>query len=231
MDARRSEERSPPSGTRPRGDPCAGPVFYAPRMSWTRGFPAAVAVCVLVLAGSAGCGSGDARGGPESPSVAPVGKLLDETDEEGRHYREVDGKRAPEVEAEVTSDAADGSWAVRLDLHRFTLSPAGTAAEATAGHGIARLFVDERPLADLRTPDHRIPAGSLSKGTHHVTVRLYADDGTVWAVDGKPIETTADITASEPGTSPAATPSALSAPAAGTRTAGGASPDPDRKAS
>ncbi|MFI2434036.1 hypothetical protein [Streptomyces sp. NPDC018693] len=192
-------------------------------MSWTRGSLAALVVCVLLLTGSASCGSSDAQRGADSPSVTPVGELLDQTDEEGRRYREVDGKAVPEVGIEVTPDTSDGSWAVRLTLRHFTLSPEGTGESAAAGRGIARLFVDEQAVADLRTPEYRIPVGFLPKGTHHVTVRLYADDGTVWAIDGKPVESTADITASEPQeTSPAATPS-------GTASAS-ASPDPDRKA-
>lgn len=59
--------------------------------------------------------------------------------------------------------------------------------------------MDHTPVADLRTPAHRIPAGYLPHGTHQVTARLYADDGTGWAVDGKPVQRTADITASGQG--------------------------------
>jgi hypothetical protein len=218
-------------------------------MSWTRGSLAALAVCVLLLTGSAGCGSsdapapGDGRSATASPS--PVGKVLEHTDPEGRHYREVDGKEAPQVGLEVEPDA-HGGWDVRLKVRDFRFSPAGTKPGAVSGRGIARLFVDDRPVADLRAPSHRIPAGYLPHGTHQVTARLYADDGTVWAVDGKPVQATADITASETeatagtpsGTaspraqSPSApAPSALSAPDASSRTHGRGSPDRGGKAS
>ncbi|WP_155055466.1 hypothetical protein [Streptomyces blattellae] len=170
-------------------------------MSWTRIVLAALAACVLLFAGAAGCGSGDADGGggrKNGESMSPVGKLLDATDDEGRHYREVDDEDAPEVGVEVQPDA-DGGWDVRLTVRNFRFSPAGTKAEAVAGRGLAHLFVDGRRVARLRTPEYRLPAGLVQRGTHHVTARLYADDGTVWAVDGEPIERTADITASQPG--------------------------------
>ncbi|MFD7132470.1 hypothetical protein [Streptomyces sp. NPDC059894] len=171
-------------------------------MSWTRGSLSALAVCVLLLTGSAGCGSGDAAEGGGAAGTAavspePVGEVLEDTDGDGRHYREVGEKDAPDVRVEVEPDAR-GGWDVRLEVRNFRFSPAGTAARAVAGRGIARLFVDDRAVADLRGPSHDIPAGYLPHGTHQVTARLYADDGTVWAVDGEPVESTADITASEP---------------------------------
>ncbi|ELS52032.1 putative Secreted protein [Streptomyces viridochromogenes Tue57] len=95
--------------------------------------------------------------------------------------------------------------------------------------------MDGRLVTRLRTPVHRIPAELVPRGTHRVTVRLHADDGTVWAVDGEPVEGTADITASgaETTAAPKATQSAaaLSAPGARLRTGGRASPDRAGKAS
>lgn len=184
-----------------------------PIMSWTRTLPTALAVCVLLLTGSVGCSSSGTRdGGNESPS--PVGKVLDHTDDDGRHYREVAKRGAPEVGVEVQPDA-HGGWDVRVKLARFRLSPTGTPGKAVTGRGVARLYVDSRQVADLRSPSYRIPAGYLPHGTHEVTVRLYADDATVWAVEGKPVEATADVTASEQspaeppaGSSPAGSPAA-----------------------
>ncbi|GAA2582868.1 hypothetical protein GCM10010424_31230 [Streptomyces lienomycini] len=157
---------------------------------------AVLAVCVLLLTGSAGCGSGGA-GEPEGgDSATPVGRLLDATDEEGRRYREVDADRAPEVGIEVQPEA-DDSWDVRLTVRDFRFSPAGTEAKAVAGRGVAHLLLDGDPLTTLRGPRYRIAADLVPRGTHEVTVRLYADDGTVWAVDGEPVESTADVTASD----------------------------------
>jgi hypothetical protein len=206
-------------------------------MSWTRALLAALAVCVLLLTGSAGCGASDARNeGQNGVSPTPVGKVLDDTDDEGRHYREVDEKGAPEVGIEVQPDTR-GSWDVRLTVRNFRFSPAGARTEAVAGRGLVHLFVDGRLVSELRTTLCRLPADLVPRGTHHVTARLYADDGTVWAVDGDPIESTADITASEaetssaPASTPTGTPSALSSPGDRPRTGGQGSPQRAGKAS
>ncbi|MFI8220606.1 hypothetical protein [Streptomyces sp. NPDC085932] len=168
-------------------------------MSWTRGPLAVLAVCVLSLAGSVGCGS---DGAPESgASPSPVGRLLEDRDKEGRPYREVERAGAPDVGVEVQPDAG-GGWDVRLTLRNFRFSPAGSAERAVAGRGLAHLYVDGRLVARLRTPEYRLPARLVPRGTHQVTARLYADDGTVWAVDGQPVETTADVTASRPDPDP-----------------------------
>ncbi|MGV9455715.1 hypothetical protein [Streptomyces sp. NPDC003635] len=192
-------------------------------MSWTRGPLAALAVCVLLLTGSAGCGSGGTQEERKGGSPSPVGELLDDSDEQGRLYREVDEDQAPEVRVEVQPNA-DDSWDVRLTVRDFRFSPAGTKETPVAGRGLAHLYLDGRLIARLRTPEYRLPAEFVPRGTHHVTARLYADDGTVWAADGEPIESTADLTAS------AADPT-MSAGATGVRTGGQGSPDRAGKAS
>ncbi|MEU1477481.1 hypothetical protein ACFYZ8_24705 [Streptomyces sp. NPDC001668] len=165
-------------------------------MSWTRGLLAALAVCVVLVTGSVSCGtSGQEQ--KEGQSVSPVGKVLDDTDHEGRHYREVDKDNAPDVGIEVQPNP-DDSWSVRLTVENFDFSPGNTKHRAVSGRGVAVLFVDERPVSTLRTPECRLAAAYVPQGTHKVTARLYADDGTVWAVDGHPVESTADVTASEP---------------------------------
>ncbi|MFJ7076706.1 hypothetical protein [Streptomyces sp. NPDC098781] len=205
-------------------------------MSWTRTVLAALVVCVVLLTGTAGCDSGASRDrGDGGASPSPVGTVLDDTDDAGRHYREVDKDEAPEVAIEVQPDpdGAGGGWDVRLTVRDFRFSPAGAATRAVAGRGLAYLFVDGRLVARLRTLDHRLPSGLVPRGTHQVTARLYADDGTVWAVDGEPVESTADVTASEATEAPWSTPStaALSVPGARSRTGGQGSPDRGGKAS
>lgn len=181
-----------------------------PAMSWTRRPLAVLAVCVLSLAGSAGCGSSDGPAGGASPS--PVGRLLEGRDKEGRPYREVERDGAPDVGVEVQPDA-DGGWDVRLTVRNFRFSPAGSPARAVAGRGLAHLYVDGRLVARLRAPGYRLSARLVPRGTHQVTARLYADDGTVWAVDGDPVETTADVTTSQPGPAGTAPPAETSSPA------------------
>ena len=205
-------------------------------MSWTRTLIGALAVCVLLLTGTVGCGSGAARNQGESAvSPSPVGKVLDDTDGDGRHYREVAGGKVPEVGIEVQPDpdGGDGGWDVRLTVRNFRLSPAGTGARAVDGRGLAYLFVDKRLVTRLHTPEYRLPAALVPRGTHQVTVRLYADDGTVWAVEDGPVESTADITASEAETTvtPTPSPAALSAPGVRFRTGGRCSPERAGKAS
>ncbi|WP_037896783.1 hypothetical protein, partial [Streptomyces sp. Tu 6176] len=160
--------------------------------SWTRRPLAALAVSALLLAASAGCGAGGARGSGESRgsgqsresresgengestesgaggSATPVGKIIDHTDEEGRAYREVDRKGAPEIGVEVRPDAA-GSWDVRLTVRRFRFSPAGTAARPVSGRGLAHLLVDGRLVGRLHAPEYRLSARLVPRGTHHVT--------------------------------------------------------------
>ncbi|MET9792133.1 hypothetical protein [Streptomyces canus] len=166
-------------------------------MSWTRGLIALLAVCVVLMTGSVSCGASGAQERKDGQSVSPVGKVLDDTDEEGRHYREVDKGNAPDVGIEL-QPTTDDSWSVRLTVENFTFSPAGTRAKAVSGRGVAVVFVDDRPVTTLRTPSCRLAAAYVPQGTHKVTARLYADDGTVWAVDGDPVESTADVTASKP---------------------------------
>ncbi|MFH9961182.1 nuclear transport factor 2 family protein [Streptomyces mirabilis] len=212
-------------------------------MSWKRGVLAALAVCAL-LGGSAGCGTGAAHGRRDAVSPSPVGKVLDDTDKEGRHYREVDKKSAPEVAIEV-QPASDDGWDVRLTVHRFRFSPAAAKAEAVAGRGVALLSLDGRNLATVRTAEYHLAGELVPRGTHHVTARLYADDRTAWAVHGKPVESTADITASgaaastqpstptvPPPSTPASTPTSTpSENGVAGRTDTGGSPDPGGKAS
>ncbi|WP_439812480.1 hypothetical protein [Streptomyces sp. P9-2] len=164
-------------------------------MTWRRtAVIPALAVCVVVLAGPAGC---DTPGGQcaDEVSSSPVGRLLDERSEDGSPYREVDEEGAPQVTVEVAPDA-EGGWDVRLRVRDFRFSPDGTGRRAEAGRGVAHLEVNGRRVAVLRTPEYHLAAGAFPRGTHQVTARLYADDGSVWAVDGEPVESTADITVS-----------------------------------
>ncbi|MGW1890969.1 hypothetical protein ACWCP6_12050 [Streptomyces sp. NPDC002004] len=154
-----------------------------------------LALCALLTAAGVGCGPADHGGA--------AGTLLGTTDGDGRHYRQVDPAGAPEVGLAVRPGAR-GGWDVRLTLRNFRFSPAGAGSPAAPGRGSAQLSLDGRPLARLHGPRYHIPAGLLSRGTHEVTARLCADDRTVWAVAGRPVESRASLTA--PRSTPAAAP-------------------------
>lgn len=153
------------------------------------------------LAGTLGCsGAAGATGTPSSGATGPAaaGRLIDARDADGRQYREVPERQAPEADLVVSPDPRSG-WDLHLTLHRFRLTPAQQGARtAVAGRGRVELSLDGRRLAVLHAPRYHLPAHLLSRGTHQLTARLYADDGTVWAVHGEPVESTAALTASEP---------------------------------
>ncbi|MFF3513637.1 hypothetical protein [Streptomyces sp. NPDC002573] len=163
-------------------------------MAFRRGLLAALAVGALI-GGSAGCGADAVHEGKGGATASPVGTVLRGTDGEGRHYRDVDPKGAPRVAVEVRPDSGDGRD-VRLRFRHFRFSDAGVSPVAVAGRGVARLSLDGRSVTWLRVTAYRLPATLVPRGTHHVTARLYADDRTIWAVHGKPVESTAAITSS-----------------------------------
>ncbi|MYT72855.1 MULTISPECIES: hypothetical protein [unclassified Streptomyces] len=160
-----------------------------PRTTPARALAASLLACALVT-GLAGCGADD--GGPRQ-----VGKVLDTTDDDGRHFRQVPGDDAPGVGLIVQPDPRpDGGWDIKVRVRNFRFSPKDAAARPVHGRGYAQLYLDGTRLSRLRAVDYRLPGTRLSRGTHKVTARLYADDGTVWAVEGRPVEATADLTAS-----------------------------------
>ncbi|MER5945913.1 hypothetical protein ABT127_07610 [Streptomyces sp. NPDC001904] len=160
-----------------------------PRTTPARALAATLLACALVT-GLAGCGDDD--DGPRQ-----VGKVLDTADTDGRRYRQVPADDAPEVGLIVQPDPRpDGGWDVRVRMRNFRFSPEDAATRAVRGRGYAQLYLDGSRLSLLRAVDYRLPGTRVSRGTHKVTVRLYADDGTVWAVEGEPVEATADLTAS-----------------------------------
>ncbi|MFJ4716975.1 hypothetical protein [Streptomyces sp. NPDC088785] len=160
-----------------------------PRTTPARALAATLLACSL-LPGLAGCGGDD--GGPRQ-----VGTVLDQADGDGHHLRQVPAADAPEVGLIVQPDARpDGGWDVRVRVRNFRFSPGKAAARAVHGRGYAQLYLDGARLSRLRADDYRLPGTRVSRGTHKVTARLYADDGTAWAVEGRPVEATADLTAS-----------------------------------
>ncbi|MFF7186885.1 hypothetical protein ACFZAR_16900 [Streptomyces sp. NPDC008222] len=163
-------------------------------MAFRRGLPAALAAGALI-GGSAGCGAEDVHEGKGGARVSPAGTVLTDTDEQGRHYRDVDPKGAPRVAVEVRPDSGGGRD-IQLTVRHFRFSAAEVRPVAVAGRGLARLSLDGRSLTWLRVTAYRLPAALVPRGTHRVRARLYADDRTLWSVHGRPVEGAAALTSS-----------------------------------
>ncbi|MFD7913237.1 hypothetical protein ACFV30_21360 [Streptomyces sp. NPDC059752] len=158
----------------------------------------------LLLAGGAATGCGGRATTHHKPGTSHeqasggVGTLLTATDATGHRLREVPAEGAPEVQLTVRPDSEDG-WNLQLAVTNYRFTPDSTGGAALPGAGHAHLELDGRKLARLYGPWYHLPAAQVPEGTHTLTVRLYADDHTAWAVAGKPVEGTAQLTATASG--------------------------------
>ncbi|MFI1456322.1 hypothetical protein [Streptomyces roseus] len=155
----------------------------------------------LLLAGAAAAGCGGRAtthhkpGTSHEQATGSAGALLDAQDPTGHRLREIPAEGAPEVRLAARSDSEDG-WNVQLTVENFRFTPDSTGGAALPGAGHAHLELDGRTLARLYGPWFHLPAAQVPEGAHTLTVRLYADDHTAWAVAGKPIESALPLTAS-----------------------------------
>ncbi|MEW2415627.1 hypothetical protein AB0953_18175 [Streptomyces sp. NPDC046866] len=167
---------------------------------------AALAAAALLLAGGAAAGCGGRPTTHHKPGTSheqaggSVGTLLDAQDGSGHRLREVPAEGAPQVRVTVRPDSEDG-WNLQLAVEHFRFTPDSTGGAALPGAGHAHLELDGRKLARLYGPWFHLPAAQVPEGAHTLTVRLYADDHTAWAVAGKPVEGMAALTAAAPGAS------------------------------
>ncbi|WP_225804281.1 hypothetical protein [Streptomyces sp. NK15101] len=191
---------------------------------------AALAATALLLAGCGGRATTHHKPGTShQEATGGNGTLLPARDESGHRLRELPAADAPTVRAEARPDS-EGGWNVHLTVERFRFTPESTGGAAPPGRGHARLLVDGREAARLYGPWGHVPPGA-----HTLTVRLHADDHTVWAVAGTPVQTTVRLgttpstsapATSAPAASAASAPatSAASAPASGTAAPAGSAP-------
>lgn len=207
-----------PGGDRPERriwcDVCGTP----PRRSrWSRrtGRAAALLTLALLLAGGAATGCGGRATTHHKPGTTheqasgKVGTLLTADDGVGHRLREVPAEGAPEVRLAARPDSEDG-WNLQLTVDNFHFTPDSTGGAALPGAGHAHLELDGRKLARLYGLWFHLPAAQVSVGgAHTLTVRLYADDHTAWAVAGKPVEATLELAA---GSGQSAHPHSPSAP-------------------
>ncbi|MFI7358835.1 hypothetical protein ACIBTP_33495 [Streptomyces avidinii] len=158
----------------------------------------------LLLAGGAATGCGGRATTHHKPGTSheqasgSVGTLLTAADTTGHRLREVPAQGAPEVQLTVRPDSEDG-WNLQLAVKNYRFTPDSTGGAALPGAGHAHLELDGRKLARLYGSWFHLPAAQVPEGAHTLTVRLYADDHTAWAVSGKPVEGTAQLTATAPG--------------------------------
>ncbi|MFH7596097.1 hypothetical protein WDV06_13470 [Streptomyces racemochromogenes] len=164
-----------------------------------------VALLLLLTGGAAGCGGRATThhkpGTTHEQASGEAGTLLDTRDGSGHRLREVPAQGAPQVRLTVRPDSEDG-WNLQLAVTGFRFTPDSTGGAALPGAGHAHLELDGRKLARLYGPWFHLPAAQVPEGPHTLTARLYADDHTAWAVAGKPVEATVQLTAGPPGQDP-----------------------------
>lgn len=167
---------------------------------------AALLALALLLAGGAATGCGGRATTHHKPGTSheqasgSVGTLLPAADAAGHKLREVPAEGAPEVQLATRPDSEDG-WNLQLSVKNFRFTPDSTGGAALPGAGHAHLELDGRKIARLYGPWFHLPAAQVPEGAHTLTVRLYADDHTAWAVSGKAVEGTTQLTAPAPGRS------------------------------
>lgn len=185
-------------------NPAPGPAAPAhARATRRRALARAVGLALAALL-VAGCGGRPTThhkpGTSHEEARGTVGTLLAAEDGDGHRLREVPAGGAPGVRAEARPDS-EGGWNLRLDVSRFRFTPESAGGGAVPGRGHAHLLVDGKETARLYGPWAYVPPGARS-----VTVRLHADDHTVWAVAGRPVEAVVALGASPSAPAPAPSP-------------------------
>lgn len=207
--------------------PLPGPLSGTPRRT-TRTAALVVLLLLLLLAGGAATGCGGRATTHHKPGTSHeqasgnVGTLLPAQDGAGHHLREVPARGAPQVGLTAHPDSEDG-WNLQLTVAGFRFTPDSTGGAALPGTGHAHLELDGRKLARVYGPWFHLPAAQVPEGAHTLTVRLYADDHTAWAVGGKAVEASIPLTGATPGgaghthaapSPPSATPQSATTPSA-----------------
>lgn len=187
--------------------------------------PALVLAAALSLAGCGGPAATHHKPGTTHEEASgSSGTLLPARDESGHRLREVPAATAPTVRVEARPDT-EGGWNIRLTVERFRFTPDSTGGAALPGRGHARLVSDGRETARLYGDWGHVPPGVRT-----LTVRLHADDHTVWAVAGAPVQATvrlddAPATSAPPSPRPSGTATAT-ATATGAATTAPPTPRP-----
>jgi hypothetical protein len=148
-------------------------------------------VGVATLLALAACGSGP-QAGEENQQSLSEGQLLSAQHMDGHKLREVPAEQAPSVEVEVTEDSSSG-WNVHVVTEGFEFAPE-RLGEVRPQEGHAHLFVDGEKVARLYGAWYHLSGSAVPVGEHELSVSLSANDHTVWAVDGEPIQASTTVT-------------------------------------
>lgn len=181
-----------------------GPRPGTPRRIAHTARNAALVALLLLLAGGAVAGCGGRATTHHKPGTSHeqasgnVGTLLPAEDGAGHHLREVAAEGAPQVRLTARPDSEDG-WNLQLAVSNFRFTPDSTGGAALPGAGHAHLELDGRELARVYGPWFHLPAAQVPEGAHTLTVRLYGDDHTAWAVAGKAVEASVPLTGGASG--------------------------------
>lgn len=150
----------------------------------------------LVLAAAAavsliaGCAS-SANQQPNPGGTASTGKLRAGP---GHHkLRQIPAKHAPRLRLNVANDAESG-WNLHLITKRFQFTPAQVNQQVKPQAGHAHVYVDGKKLTRIYGPWFYLSPDMLPKGEHTLTVKLTANDHSLWAVKGDPIAASAKVT-------------------------------------
>lgn len=114
-----------------------------------------------------------------------VGTLLSKGDGFGHRMREVPAGPTPDVALRVTADPA-GGWTVQVGASGVQWAPTQVNRPAAAGQAHAHLYAGTRKVARLYA-GWSFLGKDAAKAGEVLTVVLYANDHTAWAVDGAPV--------------------------------------------
>lgn len=98
---------------------------------------------------------------------------------------------APTVELRVVKDSASG-WNLLLDVERFRFAPEAVNGSNQPGEGHGHIYVDGEKLTRLYGTAYHL--SDLPPGTHDIMVTLNANNHDAFAIDGKVISASVEIT-------------------------------------
>lgn len=115
-----------------------------------------------------------------------VGTVLTVGDGHGHLMREAPDQAQPSVRLRAKADPA-GGWTLQVITSGFGWTPEQVNTSADAGTGHAHLYVGGRKVARIYGEWVFLPATQAQPGDT-LSVILYADDHSAWAVGGKPVQ-------------------------------------------